>query len=64
MDFTNATIKYKNGVDGTSNACIKVTYPPVNGSIKSLSVPIDNDNTEYQEILAWVAAGNTIEEAD
>tara|TARA_R100000988_G_C3879297_1_gene107527 strand:- start:6 stop:200 length:195 start_codon:yes stop_codon:yes gene_type:complete len=64
MDFKNATIKYKNGVDGTSNAYIKVTYPPVNGSIKSLSVPIDNDNTEYQEILAWVAAGNTIEEAD
>ena len=31
MDFKNATIKYKNGVDGTSNACIKVTYPAVNG---------------------------------
>tara|TARA_R110002020_G_scaffold231135_1_gene442231 strand:+ start:1092 stop:1286 length:195 start_codon:yes stop_codon:yes gene_type:complete len=64
MDFTNATIKYKNGVDGTSNACIKVTYPPVNGSIKSLSVPLDEANTDYQAILEWVAAGNTIEEAD
>tara|TARA_R100000988_G_C3918285_1_gene125474 strand:- start:7 stop:213 length:207 start_codon:yes stop_codon:yes gene_type:complete len=27
-------------------------------------VAIDNDNADYQEILAWVAAGNTIEEAD
>tara|TARA_R100001443_G_scaffold2196_1_gene7459 strand:+ start:793 stop:987 length:195 start_codon:yes stop_codon:yes gene_type:complete len=64
MDFKNATIKYKNGVDGTSNAYIKVTYPPVNGSIKSLCVPINNDNTDYQEILQWVADGNTIQEAD
>ena len=64
MNFKNATIKYKNGVDGTSNAYIKVTYPPVNGSIKSLCVPINNDNTDYQEILEWVAEGNTIQEAD
>ena len=27
-------------------------------------VPISNDNTDYQAILAWVADGNTIEEAD
>ena len=64
MDFRNATIKYYNSVDGTSNAGIRVTYPSVNGSIKSLCVPIDNNNTDYQAILAWVAEGNTIEEAD
>jgi hypothetical protein len=29
-----------------------------------LSVPMKPDNTDYQEILAWVDAGNTIEEAD
>ena len=29
-----------------------------------LSVPIDNDNTDYQNILQWVADGNTIEEAN
>jgi len=29
-----------------------------------LSVPIDNDNTDYQAIQQWVADGNTIEEAD
>ena len=29
-----------------------------------LSVPLVEDNRHYQEILAGVAAGNTIEEAD
>jgi len=29
-----------------------------------LFVPNDPDNTDYQELLAWVAEGNTIEEAD
>tara|TARA_R100001143_G_scaffold11056_1_gene12828 strand:+ start:1314 stop:1490 length:177 start_codon:yes stop_codon:yes gene_type:complete len=28
------------------------------------SVPPDEDNMDYQEILKWVADGNTIEEAD
>tara|TARA_R100001594_G_scaffold83891_2_gene118445 strand:- start:1585 stop:1758 length:174 start_codon:yes stop_codon:yes gene_type:complete len=27
-------------------------------------VPLDEDNTDYQEIQEWVAKGNTIEEAD
>ena len=27
-------------------------------------VPKDEANTDYQEILAWVAEGNTIQEAD
>ena len=28
------------------------------------SVPIAEDNTDYQAILKWVAEGNVIEEAD
>ena len=28
------------------------------------SVPLDEDNTDYQEIQTWVADGNTIESAD
>jgi hypothetical protein len=29
-----------------------------------LHVPNDEDNTDYQKIIKWVAEGNTIEEAD
>ena len=29
-----------------------------------ITVPIAEDNTDYQNILEWVADGNTIEEAD
>jgi|TARA_R100001460_G_C3439216_1_gene163242 hypothetical protein len=31
---------------------------------KQLYVPKAEDNTDYQNILAWVAEGNTIAEAD
>ena len=31
---------------------------------KTLYVPKAEDNTDYQNILAWVADGNTIQEAD
>ena len=31
---------------------------------KQISVPLDEANTDYQDILQWVADGNTIEEAD
>ena len=29
-----------------------------------ITVPIAEDNTDYQNILKWEAEGNTIEEAD
>ena len=29
-----------------------------------LSVPLDEENTDYQAIQEWVAAGNTIEDAE
>jgi len=28
------------------------------------SIPMDEDNTDYQEYLKWLAAGNTPQEAD
>jgi len=31
---------------------------------KNLSVPIDENNSDYQAIQKWVADGNTIQEAD
>ena len=38
----------------------KVTF--LNGEV--WSVPKNEANTDYQEILQWVAEGNTIQEAD
>ena len=43
------------GENGTIN-CI------ING--QHCSVPMNEENTHYQDILKWVAEGNTIEEAD
>jgi len=61
--FENCTLKYvaRDGI----NVSISVIYPEDNnGTTKKLSVPTNEDNTDYQNILQWVADGNTIEEAD
>jgi len=31
---------------------------------KTYSIPLDEENTDYQEYLEWVAEGNTAEAAD
>lgn len=55
MDFENiTTIEYKYNEWGKSG--INIVYS--DGTQKS--VPMDTSNTDYQEILEWVAAGNTI----
>jgi len=56
MDITKA--KYVVGRDG-KNQSITAT---INGKV--WSVPISTNNSDYQAIQEWVAAGNTIEEAD
>jgi len=65
--FKDCTIKYnsyqgsdEDGKPKTYNCSVQIIFP--NGTMKS--VPMNNDNTDYQEILAWVAEGNTIAEAD
>ena len=48
-------------IDGNKNKfCFKVTMS--DGEVRF--VPNALDNTDYQNILEWVAEGNTIQEAD
>tara|TARA_B100001250_G_C19658900_1_gene726139 strand:+ start:384 stop:554 length:171 start_codon:yes stop_codon:yes gene_type:complete len=39
-------------------------YEMTTNDDKVLSVPLDELNTDYQNILQWVADGNTIQGAD
>ena len=55
------TISYKlwkGPFDTTEKVVIKT-----DGTLKT-SIPFDENNTDYQEYLAWVALGNTAEAAD
>ena len=55
-------IRYKlYGADPKGN--VPKSVQKTDGSVIS-SIPFAADNTDYQDILEWVAAGNTIEEAD
>ena len=51
--------QYQTGMIGSGNVSIKAT---INGRV--CYVPINTENTDYQAILAWVNAGNTIANAD
>ena len=63
--FKDCTMKYYKDKMTGEKVSIKVVYPDnSDGSHRELSVPISNDNTDYQNILKWVADGNTIQEAD
>ena len=63
--FEGCTIKYFKDTMTDKNTSIMVTYPEnENGISKAISVPLDENNTDYQNILEWVADGNTIQEAD
>ena len=56
----NSTITGSDGKDVTSLVCIQKKIDGVGVCM----IPLDNNNTDYQEYLAWVAEGNTAEESD
>mgnify|MGYP005736127695 FL=1 len=53
-----------------SNPVYKLVNDPISGELLNIRtaddrfIPIAEDNTDYQEYLAWVAEGNTAEAAD
>ena len=58
IDNFNITSAQYMSVDG-ENSCIKAVIDSV-----EYLVPLDTDNTHYAAILAWVADGNSIADAD
>ena len=47
--------------DGTT---IKSTYQDIEDTELKLGIPMDENNTDYRNYLAWVAEGNTPDRAD
>jgi hypothetical protein len=56
----NITNVKKNEASGVFDNTYQVTL----SNNKIITVPKNEANTDYQNILQWVADGNTIEEAD
>jgi len=54
------TAKYIRNYNGIDYDCVNVEL----SDGQKQSVPLAPGNTDYQEILEWVAEGNTIEPAD
>ena len=55
MNYTYKKTKGSNGKELTNHIVRKED---------NASIPFDEANTDYQDYLAWVAEGNTPEEAD
>ena len=60
ISIDNITKVKKNKVGSVFDNTYQVTL----SNSKIVTVPKDEANTDYQNILLWVADGNTIEEAD
>jgi len=58
------TISYKLHNSITEGSLVSIIKSDSTESNLKLFVPIDPDNTDYQEYLKWVDAGNTAEAAD
>ena len=57
--FVTPNYNYKLLKDSLTNEITSVKRTTDN-----VFIPFDNDNTDYQAYLAWVAEGNTAEAAD
>jgi len=62
MNLTGKTVQWFCANDDGVKTSLLVY--PTDSKGNNVCVPIAADNTDYQEILAWVADGNTIAEAD
>ena len=59
------TVKKVNDINPQDQSIILAAYNVTYNDTPMVNcVPLDEENTDYQEILKWVAEGNTIEEAD
>ena len=59
--FKECNMKYNKFMG--SNVSVTISFPK-EPTKSVMCVPMNNDNMDYQDILEWVAEGNTIEEAD
>ena len=64
MDLDNSTVKYVKHDAVPAMGIPEITTIKVIQGDLTWSVPMVNDNSQYQDILAWAEEGNTIEEAD
>jgi hypothetical protein len=64
MDLDNSTVKYVKHNAIPAMGVPELTSINVTEGDQTWSVPMADDNSNYQKILAWVAEGNTIEPAD
>ena len=62
--YQNCIVKYVS-TSLKTNDHIEIIYPEDSNGEKIIKcVPINENNTDYQNILEWVADGNTIQEED
>ena len=61
LRFEGCTIKYNKCAMRDKTISIKIKHPSWGYTI---DCPLKEENTDYQDVLEWVAAGNTIQEAD
>ena len=62
MNLTAKTVQWFCANDDGVKTSLLI-YPTGNKG-NNICVPLDEANTDYQNILQWVADGNTIQEAD